>query len=123
MKLWSDDVIESMNRDKLIHTLEKAHEPLVGTESLPELQTKLKRTQRTRHLAFWHDHASILCKGYLLVTVSVLFDPLVHLSREEYKQRTGKNVENIQKMIEQPQVHLLALGGSSLEDQLAIIGD
>lgn len=26
-------------------------------------------------------------------------------------------------MIEQPQVHILALGGSSLEDQLAIIGD
>ena len=29
----------------------------------------------------------------------------------------------LQEMIEQPQVHLLALGGSLLEDQLAIIGD
>jgi hypothetical protein len=27
MKLWSDDVIESMNRDELIHTLQKAHKP------------------------------------------------------------------------------------------------
>ena len=83
MKLWSNDVIVSMDRDELVHTLKMAHEPLLGTETLHELQTTLKCAQRTRHLVFWHDHASILSKGYLLVTVR---DPLVHLTEEEYKQ-------------------------------------
>ena len=123
MKLWSDDVIESMDRDELVHTLKMVHEPLLGTETLHVLQTTLKCAQHTRHLVFWHDHVSILSKGYLLVTVSVLYDPLVHLTEEEYKQRAGKTVDNIQEIIEQPQIHLLALGGSSLEDQLALIGD
>ena len=30
MKLWSDNVIESVDRDKFVHTLETAHEPLLG---------------------------------------------------------------------------------------------
>ena len=53
----------------------------------------------------------------------MLYDPLVHLTNEEYKERTAKTIENIQEIIEQPQVHLLALGGSSLDDLLALIGD
>ena len=57
------------------------------------------------------------------MTVSVLYDPLVHLTNGEYKERTGKTIENIQEIIEQPQIHLLALGGSSLDDQLSLIGD
>ena len=53
----------------------------------------------------------------------MLYDPLVHLTNEEYKERNGKTIEYIQEIIEQPQVHLLVLGGSSLDDQLALIGD
>ena len=34
MKLWNDNVIESMDRDELAHILETAHEPLLGTETL-----------------------------------------------------------------------------------------
>ena len=117
IKLWSD---ESMDKDELVHTMKM---PLLGTETLLELKTMLKRAQRTRHLVFWHDHASILSKGYLLATVSVLYNPLVHLTKEEYKDRTGKTADNIQEIIEQPQIYLLALSGSSLENQLALIGD
>ena len=44
LNLWTE-----MN---FIHTLETAHEPLLGMETLNELQTTLKHAQRTRHLAF-----------------------------------------------------------------------
>ena len=104
MKLWSDNVIKSMDRDELVHTLETAHEPLLGMETLNDLQTMLKHAQHTRHLAFWHDHASILSKGYLLVTVSVLYDPLIHLTNEEYREqekqlRTSRKLLNNHRFI------------------------
>ena len=34
MKLWNDNVIESVDRDELAYILETAHQPLLGTETL-----------------------------------------------------------------------------------------
>ena len=112
-----------MNKEQIIQILQQSYEPLKGDETLTELQTKLKCAQRTRHLLFWHDHATILSKGYLLVTVSTLYDPLVYLTEEEYANKIGKPVDNLQEIIEQPHIHLLTLGGSSVSDQIATIAD
>ena len=58
-----------------------------------------------------------------MVTVSVLYDPAVFLGIDEYKAKTGKQVDNLQQLIEEPHIHLLALGSPSISDQLALIGD
>ena len=50
-------------------------------------------------------------------------DPAVFLSIDKYKAKTGKQVDNLQQLIEEPHIHLLALGSPSISDQLALIGD
>ena len=61
--------------------------------------------------------------GFIIVTVHVLYDPVVFYTDEEYEQlNPGANV-NIQAEVEQPEIHLLACGSSSVEDQAALIGD
>ena len=41
-----------------------------------QLHEEIKLATRERCLAFWHDHATILGHGYLLVTVSVMYNSL-----------------------------------------------
>ena len=48
------------------------------------LRTKLKEFERTRTLGIWHDHSSILGKGYIPLTVKIFFDSAV------FKQNTDK---------------------------------
>ena len=58
-----------------------------------------------------------------MITVHVMYDPIVFYTEEEYQQlNPGSNV-NIQAEVEQPEIHLLACGSSSVEDQAALIGD
>ena len=88
-----------------------------------ELQLTLANYQRTRTLAIWHDHASILGSGYILVTVGVIFDPAVFMSEAEYQAKTGKSLNDIQQIIEEPYIHMIAACSSSAEDQAALIAD
>ena len=70
----------------------------------------------------WHDHATILGRGFLMITVHVLYDKGVFLTSKEYKDRTGEKV-NVQAEVEQPEIYLLAMGSSSIEDQASVIAD
>ena len=36
-----------------------------------------KKLEHTRHLSLWHDHSVVLSRGYILVTLSVIFDEAV----------------------------------------------
>ena len=45
----------------------------------------LKHFSRTRHLKIWHDHSSIAGFGYLLVLISVVYDPAFYYTPEEMK--------------------------------------
>lgn len=72
-----------------------------------QLHDNIKQATRERSLAFWHDHATILGHGYLLVTVSVMY------SASCFKRNT------CQAVIEEPEIHMIALSSSSAEDQVA----
>ena len=64
-----------------------------ASDSLENLRGRLKSLQRTRHLALWHDHSTIILgAGYLLMTVHVLYDSAVFLNYEKYKRKTGENL-------------------------------
>ena len=57
-----------------------------------------------------------------MITVHTLYDRAVHLDDNEYYTKTGERV-NVQAEVEQPEVHMLVLGTSSMEDQASVIGD
>ena len=57
-----------------------------------------------------------------MVTIHTLYDRAAHLTDEEYYCRTGERV-NVQAEVEQPEVNLLVLGSSTVQDQAATIGD
>ena len=78
--------------------------------------------QRARTLCAWHDHATILGRGFIMITIHVIFDKAVFLTSTEYKEATGEEV-NVQAEVEQPEVYLLAMGTSSIEDQASLISD
>ena len=71
----------------------------------------------------WHDHATILKMGFILVTVHVMYDSHVFLTDDEYKQLHPNAGVCIQAEVEQPEVYLLSAGSSSVEDQAALVGD
>ena len=123
MHLETDNEIQAKSRADVVHELQQVHEPTETSQSTDELRERLKSIQRSRSLLLWHDHATLLGSGYIMVTVSVLYDPAVFLSIEEYKAKTGKQVDNLQQIIEEQHIHMLALGSSSVSDQLALIGD
>ena len=94
--------------------------------NLPSVTTEVQEStpshQCQRHLAMWHDHATVLNKGLIMVTVHVLYDIAVFLSNKEYTVLTGRSV-NVQAEVEQPMVYMLTLGSSSVEDQAALIAE
>lgn len=93
------------------------------TITTAELQSTLAKYQRTRTLGIWHDHASILGSGYILVTVGVIFDPVVFINEEEYQAKVGRRLTDIQQIIEEPYIHMIVACSSSTEDQAALIPD
>ena len=87
---------------------------------IDELRSLLVRYQRQRSLVIWHDHATVLNSGFIMVTVHILYDDAVVLTNEEYHQEHHRNVD-IQSQIEQPEIYMLALGSPSIEDQAALL--
>ena len=88
-----------------------------------ELRELLKQVQRSRAICFWHDHATILKMVFVMVTVHILYDPVVFYTDNEYQELNPGADANIQAEVEQPEIHLLAFGSSSVEDQAVLIKD
>lgn len=70
---------------------------------------------RTRHLKIWHDHSDISGHSHLLVLVASVYDPALYYTSEEMKQKGV--VIDVQTTIEEPEIHILARSGNSLDDQ------
>ena len=81
------------------------------------LREQLALVQRTRTLALWHDHSTILLTGYIIFAVWVIYDIAVFLTPEEYLQRSCRQVKYLQV------VYMIAPSSSSPSDQLSLIGD
>lgn len=70
----------------------------------------------------------LLGSGYILATLTILYDPGMFLISAEHTAIMGRNnsptnVRDLQQCIEEPQVYIIARGSSSVSDQLALIGD
>ena len=108
--------------DIRIELLRRQEQFMRMTTIEPETTREVPTQKCHRHLAMWHDHATILNKGLIMVTVHILYDTAIFLSNEEYTLKTGVSV-NVQAEVEQPMVYMLTLGSSSIEDQAALISE
>ena len=87
------------------------------------IATHFYNYQRTRSLALWHDHATLLGIDFIMVTLHVMNDPAVVFTDEEYIAQNKATDISIQSEVEQPEIHMLCIGSSSISDQTALLGD
>ena len=122
MRLQNDADIDQMTAEEITTCLtDYGCNPSDHTPQT-SLWQAFRKYQRQRSLVLWHDHATLLNRGFLMITVHTLYDKAVHLTDQEYHQRTGERV-NVQAEVEQPEVHLLVLSSSAVHDQASTIGD
>ena len=65
----------------------------------------------------WHDHATVAGHGHLLKLFSGGYDPAFYHTSDEMKAKTGFNID-VPTLVENPEIHILARSGSSLDDQI-----
>ena len=56
-------------------------------------KNNLELLSRTRHLQVWHDNSTIANHGYFMVTVKTCYDKNIHFTRDEYKAKTGIDID------------------------------
>ena len=120
MRLTPTSEVESMTRVQLTERLTALDCDGMSRE---ELCQQLINFQRSRSLCMWHDHATILKMGFIMITVHIMYDPIIFYTDEEFQQLNPGASINIQSEVEQPEIHLLSLGSSSVQDQAALTGD
>ena len=89
-------------------------------EGLTKMRKKLKKMERTRHLQIWHDHSTLANHGHILFMVSCLYDPAIHLTNEEYRLKTGEEID-VQSQVERPEIYIVGRCSSSDAEQLAYV--
>jgi len=113
---------QHMSRSALIAILERRNAGYSDRSSDVELREKVAKLERKRTIGIWHDHATVLGHGYVLITAKVFYDPIVFKTELEISQ-TSHCTPNLQSVIEEPELHILAICSSSVEDQAALIED
>ena len=70
MRLTPDNVIDTMSLEDLVKCVSQFE--MVTEKDVGFLREQLKALERTRHLVLWHDHSSVLSRGYILITLTLL---------------------------------------------------
>ena len=113
MHLSTDEQINTLPADELRAIMTQMHEDTSDTDK--KLRERLQVLQRTRTLAIWHDHATLLGLG-VMITVHVVFDAAVFYTQSEWNGNGGENI-NVQSIIERPSIYMICAGSSTHEDQ------
>ena len=111
MRLPTNEELEALSRDGMMSLSQDIGMTITNSIDDNELCSMIKQATRNHHLAFWHDHGTILGQGYVLVTVSVMYDSSIF------------NAGIHQPFIEEPEIHILGLSSSSADDQVAFVPD
>lgn len=120
MRLHTNLELQNMSKSELTHILNIASVVFDANAEDQELRDLSCKLERTRMLAIWHDHSTLLGKGYVMITVKNLYDKAVFKTTSKLE---GLHIDNVQAIVEQPQLHMLAVCSSTVEDQAALIGD
>ena len=113
---------DAMTREEIMKRLKQLGESAKVSEAAELNDTKeyFKGIERTRHLMIWADNSTLLNHGYLLMTVNVLYDEAVFFTNKVMEEQ-GKRTIDVQSLVENPQVYILAQCGSSEAEPLAYI--
>ena len=99
MRLIPESTITAMTRPQLTERLNTE----CDGKSVEVLRDLLRQAQTSRCLCMWHDHATILKMGFVMVTVHIMYDPVVFYTDEEYLQLNPGVIDvNVQAEVEQP---------------------
>ena len=121
MYLHSDRELAQMDKETLLHHYHKRGLRLPDELTEENLRKGLQQAERTRTIAMWHDHAKLLGRGYVLVTAKILYDRAAFLDDTDIPKPC--NIKDIQSFIEEPEIHILAVSSSTIEDQAALVRD
>ena len=121
MRLHTDEQLLALTKSDLLDYYQKMKLKLPSDLSEDVLSETLKKYERTRTIGIWHDHSEILGHGYVLVTMKVYYDTAVFKTMDEIG--ANHQVGNIQAYVEEPEIHILGMASSSIDDQAALIGD
>ena len=90
MHLYLDEKIQMMGKNELQQHLSKYL--CIESASVEEMRELLTAMQRTRTLSLWHDHATILGRGYILITIHTVYDDVVFKHDEDIAMKHTSNV-------------------------------
>lgn len=73
--------VEDMRGEEVRELLRKNHYTNLDAMTHENLCEVMMQAQTSRALCVWHDHATILKMGFILITIHVMYDSLVFLHR------------------------------------------
>ena len=117
MQLHTDTELDGMCRSELVSILNRAKVVFDANAEDHHLRELLQKLERTRTFAIWHNHSTLLGKGYVMITAKILYDTAVFKTQCEIGEPL---TDNVQAIVEQPELHMLA---TAVEDQEALIED
>ena len=119
MRMQIDTYYDKMSDNAVKDRLKELNE-FDSTSSIEILCDRLKKYEQKRNIILWHDASSLANHGHLVFMVPILYDPAIHLTNEEYREKkTGKTV-NIQAIVEKPELYIVARCKSN-DEQLAYV--
>ena len=118
LKIKSDSYYNQLSKEELTVELQKIHEEI--SDNIEEMRNQLKKYQRQRHWLLWHDHSTLANYGHMLFCLRELYDPAVHVTRQEMLDKIGKDID-VQATVEEPQLYILGQSRSTVEDQMRFI--
>jgi hypothetical protein len=96
MRLTPTTIINNMTDAQLLEKLKTIGYPNCDeTTSHNELCQALKNSECSRSLTMWHDHATILKRGVIMVTVHTLYDPAVFFTDKEYQEMNHRHMYSV----------------------------
>ena len=88
----------------------------VSFGSPEEQAAHLHSLQTTLHIMNWGDHSAVSGHGYLVYTITPMFDAAVFAHPE-------KSVAEVQRLVEQPHPYIIAMSSDTCHDKLMYIPD
>ena len=74
--------------------------------SVQEMRDRIKQLHRQRHLLLWHDASTLLNHGYMLFTITAIYDPAFYYTPSEM-EHMGRGCVNVPDLVEKPEIYIL----------------
>ena len=98
LKIKGDSYYNQLSKEELTVGLQKIHEKI--SDNIDEMRNQLKKYQQQRHWLLWHNHSTLANYGHMQFCLRELYDPAIHVTRQEMLDKTGKDID-VQATVEE----------------------